>query len=171
MARVTVFVDDAVRGNLPPVCVRTGEAATHKVWFHGTVGGRSALWFLLVFFGPVGWIILLFGSGSERLDVLLPVSDSTLATWAERRRDRRIAVGGLVLMVVLSVLLTHQYGNLGVLPLLLIGGAVLTVVVTHWRLEWAGIDVNLDASRRWVTLGGAHPAFVRAVEAQRETSR
>ncbi|MCU1483447.1 MAG: hypothetical protein JWN67_193 [Actinomycetia bacterium] len=171
MATAVVFVDDAIRGDLPPLCVKTGAPATRKIRFHGEVGGRSALWYLLVFFGPVGWIVLLFGSGSERLDVLLPVSEATLATWAERQRDRAIAIAALALAVVLSVLLSNRYGNLGLVPLVLIGGAVLSLIVTHWRLDMAGVDVDLDASRRWVTLGGIHPAFVAAVAAERDADR
>src|SRR4051812_21153689 len=128
MAWATVFVDDAIRGDLPPVCVKTGLPATNKIRFHAEVGGRSALWLLLVFFGPVGWIVLLFGGSSERLDVLLPVSRETLGLWNERRRERRIAAVALALVVGLCILLARWYGDLGPTPFVLIGAALLLLL-------------------------------------------
>jgi hypothetical protein len=167
---VQVFVDDAVRGDLPSVCVKSGEPATWRVPFVGEVGGRNPLWFLLVFFGPVGWIVLLLGSGTERFEVLLPVSDSTRELWRERRRDRRIAVIGTVLLAGMCLLLARWYGDLGATPFLVIGAGVLTVLVTHWRYDAAGVDLGLDATRRWVTISGVHPDFVAAVR-RRDAAR
>ncbi|MCU1375064.1 MAG: hypothetical protein JWO68_2350, partial [Actinomycetia bacterium] len=49
----------------------------------------------------------------------------------------------------------------------LIGVAVVIVFVIHWRYTMDGVGMQLDASRRWVTLTGVSPAFAQAIEAER----
>jgi hypothetical protein len=170
MARATVFIDDAVRGDLPSVCVKTGEPAEWRVPFVGEVGGRNPLWLLLLFVGPVGWIILLLGSSAERYEVLLPVSDGTRRRWRELRRDRRIAVSLTVVVSGLCGLLARWYGDLRAGPVVVIGAGVLVVFGTHWRLGHAGVDLSLDGSRRWLTITNVHPAFAAAVR-ERQAAR
>jgi hypothetical protein len=41
--------------------------------------------------------------------------------------------------------------------------AVAVALAAEWRLGRQAVRVELDASRRWVTLGNVHPAFARAV--------
>ena len=43
---------------------------------------------------------------------------------------------------------------------------VVAAVAIHAMIHFQTVEVALDASRRWVTLSGVHPAFVRAVEDQ-----
>ena len=52
-------------------------------------------------------------------------------------------------------------------------GGVLSVIVGEARLRTAGVRVDLDASRRWVTLSPVHPSFVAACQAheQRQPQR
>jgi hypothetical protein len=97
MAWVTVFVDDAVCGRLPPV---------------------STAWLLLLLlFPPVGWLILL----------VLALANPRQSEWP---------------------------------------GAL----VAEWRVGPASVAVDLDASRRWVTLRGVAPEFARAVRARQSRS-
>jgi hypothetical protein len=43
-------------------------------------------------------------------------------------------------------------------------------LVAEWRVGQASVTVDLDASRRWVTLKGVAPEFARAVRAQQTRS-
>src|SRR5262245_36835692 len=119
MAWLTVFVDDAVCGRLPPVCAKTGRPSDGRLAVsHDDVRGASSVstaWLLpLLLFPPIGWQILLL-----------------LAT--------------LVVCVI---------------------GALLA----EWRVGQASVAVDLDASRRWVTLRGVAPEFARAVRARQSRS-
>lgn len=170
MARVTVFVDDAVRGTLPAVCVRTGSPATQHATVDSRVGGASPLAVLLIFLGPIGWIALLvLGGRSETLVARLPVSDAIIALWDRWRRVRlasaAVVLAGLVLLVVTA-------GSSGWMrtSLLVAGAGFAGTVVAGMRLWLRGVGLDLDASRRWVTLRGVHPAFVEAVH-RRDAAR
>ncbi len=165
MASVTVFVDDAVRGDLPPVCVETGAPATTIVSTDVWVGRGLGLLWLLVLAGPLGWLVLLFlavgHAGQEKLIVKLPYSDAVLP---KRDRLRAVRAGGVALTFVCVA--AFVAGVLG-LGWLWVGLAVvcLTVsLVAHMRLYWGSVEVSLDGSRRWVRLAYVHPAFADAVK-------
>ncbi len=56
-----VFVDDAVQGDLPEVCVIDGVATSDHLRLSQEVGARAGLgvaWLLLLA-GPLGWVGLL----------------------------------------------------------------------------------------------------------------
>ena len=57
MSTVTLFVDDAVQGHVPMVCVVTGAPADgiHRV--EQSVGPPAWV-FVLLLLGPIGWIAL-----------------------------------------------------------------------------------------------------------------
>jgi hypothetical protein len=115
MAAVEVWVDDAVRGNLPGVCVKTGCPADGLVRVEHEHGSLGLAW-LLVFLGPIGWIVLLALLATncrELFTVRLPYSN---ASWERERALRR-----------------------------------------------GEVRVDLDASRRWVSLRRVHPMFADAV--------
>ncbi|MCU1379200.1 MAG: hypothetical protein JWN29_2183 [Acidimicrobiales bacterium] len=166
MARVSVFVDDAVRGTLPMLCVRDGAPADRHTRLEERMGGNSVLWFLLVFFGPLGWLVLLLlPSSGEKLTVRLPVCADTIARWRKLRRDRVVALAAVGVAVAL-LLVSH----LAIGMWMLVAVAVVAVFVTHWRLSLDGVGIDLDASRRWVTLTGVSPAFAHVVEAERQAA-
>ncbi|MGH8998598.1 MAG: hypothetical protein ACRDY7_04335 [Acidimicrobiia bacterium] len=52
MAHVTVFVDDAVRGRLPAVCVKDGTPAQGRLAVSQTIGDGTRLGVAAV---PPGW--------------------------------------------------------------------------------------------------------------------
>ena len=100
MTSVQVFVDDAVRGDFPPVCAKTGTAAQGKFRIDQHRGGLGPAW-LLVLLGPIGWIVLvlmLFTTRRVTLTIRLPYSEAAVERVAASRRGpaRRVArYGGL----------------------------------------------------------------------------
>ena len=161
-----VFVDEAVLGDLPNVCVRTGEHADFLRPVNKPLGGMGAGAWLLLFLGPIGWLALLIlssaGTGRETLTVELPYS---INAWERFQRRRRTLFGAVGATTVFTVL-TFLNGNWLTLAI-----ASFAVTIVAWFFLWREeIDVNLDGSRRWVTLGGVHPAFAAAVTARREAS-
>ena len=169
MAAVSVFVDDAILGRLPMVCMKTGRPADLVVRSTRRVGGLSPALWLLLLLGPVGVVALvvisLAGAAGEELTVRVPYSQ---AAWEEQRRGRKgywstIAAGAGALLAALLLQ--------GLFPLmwLLVGVVLVVTGLTKWALSSSRrIDISLDASRRWVTFSGVHPAFVDAVMAERQ---
>ena len=179
MAEVTVFVDDAVLGRLPSVCVKDGTYTDDHLTLRQELGGGSGLgilW-LLILVGPVGWIALVVisysrGSGGM-LTVRLPFSQVAYERLVKSRRERwPWGIVTIVLGVVtLAYLLRMSEGNADALQDLLtaVAGAIVVVALIGWvsaatRFRKTRVDMDLDASRRWVTLRGVHPDFVAAVD-------
>ena len=72
MSTVTLFVDDAVQGHVPMVCVVTGAPAdgVHRV--EQSIGPPAWV-FVLLLLGPIGWIALVaIQACSTSLTVRLP---------------------------------------------------------------------------------------------------
>lgn len=180
MAAVTVFVDDAVRGDLPGVCVIDGVATADHTIVRSVVADRSGLgvaW-ILVLLGPLGWIalVLIAGSRSGRGEVLsasLPMSEAAYQRLRSTRRRFHLATAmfGLGLVGTFAVLLSAfsltddllGRAAFGVALAAMVGGGIAAGISQH-RLTRVTVDVELDASRRWVTLRGVHPAFVAAYD-------
>ncbi len=172
VATVEVFVDDAVRGRLPRVCVKTGTAADGKLRIDQERGGVGFAG-LLVFLGPIGWVVLamlLVGAGRrEVLTVRLPYSEAAVDHEMGIRRLRfrsALIVAGAVLGMVLVGVTGRMTPDRFDLCSFLVSMAALFSAVQHVRLVRLRVGVDLDASRRWVTLSGVHPEFARAVEGQ-----
>jgi hypothetical protein len=174
MAEVTAFVDDAVTGRLPDICAKDGVPATGRFRIVEEIGrsNRLGVLWLLLLTGPLGWIVLLFlasRDSGERLAVELPYSDAAYARFVGARRLRSGALA-VCLLGTVGLLVLGASAHLGpagiVLTLGLVAPAVVAVGVAEWRMHGASVDVALDASRRWVTLGRVHPAFVAACEEQ-----
>lgn len=169
-----MFVDDAVRGSLPPVCARTGVPTRKRLTIHEDLtGGLGAAW-VLVFFGPIGWLVLLLVAASRRrrtLTVRIPYSDDELGRYVRTaRRTVHLALGTGALLLVCLV---AGYGLAlpDPAPLVVTGLAVLVmggiaVIVNGFLARRLVVGVDLDASGRWVTLRGVHPAFAAACEAR-----
>jgi len=166
MASVTVFVDDAVQGRFPPVCAYTGGDTRSLARVDAPVGGPSAFVWLLLLGGPPGWallLLLLLCWRPERLSVRVPYSDVALERDRRRRRARWVA--GAVAVGAAAMAVTGLTGPSGVanvwLAMALVGA--LVTFVTHGLLVSDGISVDLDASRRWVTIHGVHEKFAEAL--------
>jgi hypothetical protein len=166
MASVTVFVDEAVQGRFPGICASSGALADRKLRFEQRIGGSSPALLLLVFLGPVGWLLLLLLSQrGERLEILLPVSNEVTERWRRLKLYRRIAVGTLAL-AMLNLLLNGP----SLTSLVLFNASWVWVLTCQARVVFGGIGIHLDASRRWVTLKGVHKSFAASVRAQ-QTNR
>jgi hypothetical protein len=162
MASVTVFVDEAVQGRFPGICVSSGASADREARFEQRIGGSSPALLLLVLLGPVGWLLLLLLSQrGERLEILLPVSNEVAERWRRLTRYRRIAVGTTAL-AFLNLLLNGP----SLTTLVLFNASVAGFVACHARVIFGGIGIHLDASRRWVTLKGVHKSFAASVRSE-----
>ncbi|HWI04661.1 MAG TPA: hypothetical protein VNT52_12695 [Acidimicrobiales bacterium] len=168
MAAVSVFVDDAIRGDLPLVCAKTGEPADLKARTRHAVGGGFplVLWFLL-FLGPLGIVVLvvaaLFTPRPEYLTVRIPETEESFSRERQMERWRLVALGAGVVLPLLGIV------GVGMFPLMWVGaglGCWMVAGALTWMLWRQSIGVSIDVSRRWVTFSGVHPAFVEAVERQ-----
>ena len=178
MASVMVFVDDAVRGDLPPVCSRDGVPTRDSLGRNQEIGDRAGLgiaWLLLLA-GPLGWLglILIAASRSgrgEALHVRLPMCESAYQRMRGARQPRDRSTFALLIATVATLLL-FAMGDTTVLTqfgFLVAGGvavvSLVTLVMGSLRFERANVGISLDASRRWVTLSNVHPEFAAACEA------
>jgi hypothetical protein len=192
MADAQVFVDDAVRGTLPEVCAKDGVPTTDQLRFSSELGGSTGLgvaW-LLVLAGPLGWLglvviaLLRSGSRSETLTVQLPLSEPAYSRIRALRRRRSIATGTALAGVVLGLwaLASHDAASgdaflwqaVGLTGAALAVASLIALAVADHQLTGATVSIDLDASRRWVTLRRVHPAFAaacRAHEQQRDHQR
>jgi hypothetical protein len=165
MASVEVFVDDAVRGNFPNVCAKTGRPAGGVLRIEDSRGGIGLAWVLLLF-GPIGWLVLLAVvalARRETLVVRLPYSDEGLR---EERRKAHVVWQSLVVGALCVVAAALELEPLPIsvwIVATLVAAAVFVVACTVMLVTRVG--VRLDASHRWVTLSRVHPDFVAAVQA------
>lgn len=174
MAAVTVFVDDAVLGRLPPICVKDGVATSDRLTTAQDVGGSAGLgvaW-LLILAGPLGWLgLLVLGfsrRGGDYLTVTLPYSEVAYErvrrATAVRRRAALILAGTSVATLLALLLRTTDSRLLAIGLAVVAAGALIKVTLESFQLRRLAVPVVLDASRRWVTLYGVHPRFAEAVQ-------
>ncbi|MDA8301895.1 MAG: hypothetical protein M0005_10215 [Actinomycetota bacterium] len=174
MPQVTVFVDAAVLGTLPPVCVKDGTPTHDHLAIESEVSGGTGLgvaW-LLVLFGPIGWlgliVIAVMRRPSDILTVRLPFSEQAYQRYRGARRMQHTLFLVAVVVAVLALTAYRTLHPLGALAGALLGLCALGAVVGG-LLEWrrarsSTVGVELDASRRWVTLTRVHPDFERAID-------
>lgn len=153
--------------DLPRVCAVTGRTAD---WLLTLEARKSAnpLSLLLLFLGPLGWLILLFVAlgGADGTTVDVPVSQNVMDKVREKRRRWWIMLVGMAAAVVLfGMAASSQLFPAGWMVFILpIGLAVWTGLVQphkiRLRLDGAGL----------VTLRNVHPSFVAAVEQWRDVS-
>ena len=172
MAAVSVFVDDAIRGRLPLVCVKTGEPADLTIRMQQPVGGQMGpVYLLLLFLGPLGIAALVFlalvGPKPEYLTVRVPQTDAAWRHERQLERLRLVAFGAGVALclgaVIRPIMLPGVWLALG--AILLVAAAASHIAVLHQQT-----GVSIDVTRRWVTFSNVHPRFVEAVE-EREAAR
>jgi hypothetical protein len=181
MADATVFVDDAVLGRLPSVCVKDGTYTNDRLTLSQEVGDGLGILWLLLFIGPVGWVALVVISSSRRsvgmLTVTLPISQAAYELFVESRRQRW--AWGIITVVLGFASVVYLAGASYQSPLRTILGVVAGLIVFICLFGWiasvarfrkARVGVDLDASRRWVTFRGVHPNFVAAVRQQSDYS-
>jgi hypothetical protein len=173
VATVTVFVDDAVLGRFPPICVKDGIWTNDRLTLSQDVSGRTGLgvaW-LLVLAGPLGWIGLLIiaatRQNSDVLTVTLPYSEGAHLRLRQAQRARSqamwVAFGAFVATFVSLLFRTTDSRLLALaLAIVVVGALVKSIMETH-RVNRAVVRLSLDASRRWVTFSGVHRDFEAAM--------
>ena len=183
---VRVFVDDAVQGRFPRVCARTGRPSDGWLSIDAVVGrsrsmSTTAIVLLILFGGPLGWIVVLLfspGQPTDRLQVELPWTVDTQAEVVALRQRRRLAwmasvaaaAGAVVLVITTAGGAGWTMSGRVVLVTLVVGaiGAAAVALATEWQIGRRTVGVDLDASRRWVTLTNVHPNFARATRAEQQ---
>lgn len=146
MASVRVFVDDAVNGDLPHVCVNSGVPADVSVSVAAPVGAPNDWRWLLLLFGPIAWLIFaLTGPSRETLVVELPFASAVVNERRHHAVTRFAAfVGALILFG--AGFLTASYWMLIWLP------ALILVIV--------GVQAHLKVIRAWRSALGSTPRVV-----------
>jgi hypothetical protein len=163
---VRVFVDDAIRGDLPMVCAKSGEPAGLKVRMRQPVGGGipGVVW-LLFFLGPLGIVGLLvaalFSPATEYLTVRIPETEASFARERNMERWRLAALGAGAFVLVYGAL---RPGMFPVMWLVLSAACFLAAGALTWMLWRQSIGVSIDVTRRWVTLSNVHPRFAAGVQ-------
>ena len=180
MAAVTVFVDDAVLGRLPPVCVEDGLQTDDRLILTQDVGGRTGLgvaW-LLILAGPLGWIglfvIAATRPSNELITVTLPYCEAAHLRMRRTQRSRSQAtlvfMGTIVASFVSLLFRTHDSRLLALVLAIVAAGALVRAIFETIVLGKATVRLSLDASRRWITLSGVHPNFEAAMHQGGPTS-
>lgn len=166
MTAVSVFVDDAIRGDLPLVCAKTGQPADLLIRIRQPVGGGIPGWvWLLVLLGPLGIGALLLAAllspGAEYLTVRIPETEASFSRERQMERWRLAALGAGVVALFYG---TFRPGMFPVMWLALSAVCFLAAGALTWMLWRQSITVSIDVTRRWVTLANVHPAFAEAVQ-------
>jgi asparagine N-glycosylation enzyme membrane subunit Stt3 len=167
VAEVTVFIDDAVLGSFPSLCVKEGIPTSDRLEWRESVGSfGTAGRFLL--FGPIGWLL---GARRQYVTAKLPFCEFAYRRLRVAQRMLTIWITFAVIAALLSLaaLAVHSRPSLVVAATLGLGalGATVKAVIEKWRLHYLTVRLELDGSRRWLTISGVHPAFVQAVAATR----
>jgi hypothetical protein len=180
MATARVFVDDVVLGALPPVCAKTGAVTADHVVMTVPVGGSDGfgLAWLLILVGPIGWLgLLIYGvvRRVETLTVRLPYCDEAYIELSNAQRAKRNAGLASIVLFVISVLflIPRTYPAWAAAGAL--GAACFGMMVTYFaetfRVRRAAVGVQLDGSRRWVTLSRVSDTFADSVNRKSVASR
>ena len=174
MANVTVFVDDAVLGTVPRICVIDGVPTTDRLTVTEPIrrnNGLGLAW-LLILAGPLGWLILLLiarvQQSGETLTVTLPYCEDAYRRRIQAERARLRATLVAVLSFVGGFIAAIQQTT----DLRLLAAALVAVgciglaefVVQARRLDKLSVRLDLNASRRWLTLRGVSQEFVESMQ-------
>lgn len=159
-------MDDYVTGELPEVCVVTGESTVHFVTKKTQV--KSLGWWLLLLLPIVGWVALLAAVLSGRTTALSGRLPYSAEAWNTRKRHQSFArylmLGGVALFT-LAITALSGWALGGVLGITGLAVVILGAGLMIW-IELHQPTITLDASRRWVTIEGVHPRFVEAVQSR-----
>jgi hypothetical protein len=171
VAEVTVFIDDAVLGDFPPLCVKEGIPTDDRLTLSEPVNRLGPAW-LLVLVGPIGWLCLvILGWRGGSIRARLPFCEFAYRRLKVAQRMQTIWVTFAVIsfLLGLAALAIHSRASMAAAVALALGALAATVklVLETRRLRYLAVRLELDGSLRWVTISGVHPAFAAAVAARR----
>ena len=151
---------------LPGVCAATGERAAWELRME-IPGQVNPLAFILLFFGPIGWILLLFVLGrSDGTYVDVPVSQQVMDNVNEKRRRWYLLLATMVASTIVFAVMTGNH---------LFPGAWMAFLPVLGLAAWVGsikthhIRARLD-SAGLVTIKNVHPFFASAVADWRDNT-
>lgn len=167
MAEIWVTREDFEGGELPEVCVVTGEPAD------GLVGYRFEsypewMW-LLLFAGFFPFFIAMYFLKDD-VEGLVPIRRDVIRRF-HRRRRRALAVAAAGAILTVSGWVFPTGSTVRLSDALLVSGLALLVVggvaagLTFRRF----VDANLDKTGLWVKLKRVHPNFVQHAAAWNRT--
>lgn len=173
MAEVKVFVQDAMAGNLPAVCVKDGTSAVGVLPVRAQIDSGTAglgwVW-LLLFLGPPGWlalmVVVLWRRPSGGVVVQVPYSSGARRRLVRTRVTERVAVVSvLVLMLGEIIILLVDPPTAALLSTLAVGimaVAAVVTVVSALRLGSMEVRARIDRSGQWVVLSEVNSDFAFA---------
>jgi hypothetical protein len=173
VAEVTVFIDDAVLGDFPPLCIKEGIPTSDRLTWREPVSSLGSGW-LLVLLGPVGWLcLLLIGGRSGDVTAKLPFCEFAYRRLKVTQRMQTIWITFAVVASLLGLAAVAIQSRASIAAAVALGLAALAATVKAAietrRLRYLIVRLELDGSRRWVTISGVHPAFAQEVAARRAT--
>jgi hypothetical protein len=174
VAEITVFIDDAVLGDFPPLCVKEGVPTDDRLTLREPVNRLGPAWLviLVILVGPIGWLCLaLLGWRGGDIRATLPFCEFAYRRLkvAQRMQTIWVIFAVIAYLLALTALAIHSRASIAAAVALGLGalGATVKAVLETRRLRYLVVRLQLDGSRRWVTISGVHPAFAAAVAARR----
>ncbi|MCP5034783.1 MAG: hypothetical protein GY939_23500 [Actinomycetia bacterium] len=116
----------------------------------------------------MAFFMLMIGRRRSSLNGHLPLSDDAWADITRLYRSGMAAVVGGFLALFLSMLLPHGFAPV---VFALAVSAMVGGLITYRRGDSRLPGIELDASGRWVSLRGVHPAFAMAVHGTEQAPR
>jgi hypothetical protein len=169
VAEVTVFIDDAVLGEFPPLCIKEGIPTSDRLTWREPASPLGTAWWLILL-GPVGWLI---AGLSGHITASLPFCEFAYRRLkvAQRMLTIWITFAVVAYVLALATVVIHSRASLAAAAALGLAAlaATVKVIIEKRRLRYLIVRLELDGSRRWVTISGVHPDFARAVAARRAT--
>ncbi len=172
-SEIRLLEADVASGQLPGICVKTGEPTTAQ--WRNKWGSSPAWAFLGVFLGLIGVFVLLYLS-TKRVKGAIPLSETRVKKVIMRRKWARYAAMGCVLsfvcFVVCLIAANGQRGTLEDVGLLAIAAFVILLipaVALTMSVGWAtGVYWRVVDDRqmgRVLVIKNAHPNFIQALHA------
>jgi hypothetical protein len=156
MASAVLTVDRLERGDLPPVCCKTGERTRVTVERrHRVIPGWT--WVLLPL-GVVPFLLVALLSTRRTVTVMLPMSRRAAGRLRTADRVARLCFFSGVMTALGAA--TGRPPIPWVVPAALLAAAALAIGVA--RMLWVGVDLSYT-SARLVHLARVHPRFAEAV--------
>jgi hypothetical protein len=173
VAEITVFIDDAVLGDFPPLCVKEGVPTDDRLTLSEPANRLGPLWLvILVLVGPIGWLCLaLLGWRGGHIRAKLPFCEFAYRRLkvAQRMQTIWVTFAVILFLLALTASVVHTRASIAAAVALGLGALAATVkaLIETRCLRYLVVRLELDGSRRWVTITGVHPAFAAAVAARR----
>ena len=156
MAEAPVLVQDLERGDMPPVCVKTGVPCTtlyRQRWW------MTPQWMLWLFLAGVVPFVMAAVLGSEKVEGRVPMSQDAY------RRMRLLSIARVVACLAAggSVATVFALGDPSDARLISMAALCAFAVAVMLAARYASVEVEPGKTRSTVVLKRVHPEFARAL--------